>query len=117
VDPRLAWALFLALSLALARPWPGLALSPRRWVASSPMPPPTPPHPALKLTCRCHRPAATAAAAAGGEEAKPAEDTRSWLAKNWLFVAAFGMAILNTMLKATGAGEQAQGGRPAAPRR
>jgi hypothetical protein len=44
------------------------------------------------------------------------EDNRSWLAKNWLFVAAFGMAVLNTMLKAAGTGEQAQG-RPAAPRR
>jgi hypothetical protein len=57
--------------------------------------------------CRC-RPAA---AAAGGEEAKPVEDNRSWLAKNWLFVAACGVAVLNTMLKATGGGNQGQGGR------
>lgn len=60
--------------------------------------------------------AGAASGAAGGEgdkEAKPVDD-RSWLAKNWLFVAAFGMAILNTMLKAqAGQGEQ---GRPAARR-
>ncbi len=49
----------------------------------------------------------------GDKEAKPVDD-RSWLAKNWLFVAAFGMAILNTMLKARGG--QGDQGRPAPQR-